>query len=183
MKKSTLLTALLTFLLCLVLAACAEDTTQAPASQPATTAPTMQATTVPTQALTVMPTPKPTPTPKPPPRPTVLLVKPTAQPTQALRPTPVPTQAPPKRPTPTPVPHCTGVNNNPWCYDFNPGKLIYVPPGTFCTYFHCITSFVEPDDPGDGYVVECADDLFSQSGGERGACSFHGGVLRALYAH
>jgi hypothetical protein len=64
-----------------------------------------------------------------------------------------------------------------------PGNLIYTPPSNFCSYFNCISSFWEPDDPGDGYVVQCADGSFSQSGGERGACSYHVGVSRPLYSH
>src|SRR2546421_949724 len=77
------------------------------------------ATAAPTQVPTATDTPSPTPsptataTPKPTPKPTVLAVKPTPKPTQ--RP----------QPTPTPKPHCAGVNGNPWCYDFNPGNLIY----------------------------------------------------------
>ena len=122
---------------------------------------------------TAVPTQKPTPTP-------------TTQPT----PTPIPTQAvlaiqpphPTQPPQPTP-PSCQAVNGNPWCYNFSPGDLIYNPPSNFCNYFPCITSFWEPDDPGDGYVVQCRDSMYSQSGGERGGCSYHGGVLRPLYAH
>lgn len=114
---------------------------------------------------------------------------PTSLPTKALAPTSLPTHAPaptqPPRPTPAPTqpPAHTGVNGNPWGYDFVQGNLIYNPPADFCTYFACIASFVEPDDPGDGYVVECADSSYSQSGGERGACSRHGGVMQPLYSH
>lgn len=129
-----------------------------------------------TQAVQATPTPPAThvalvrPTPKP-----------TLIPTHAPQPTSIPTQLPPK-PTPT-TPSCQAVNNNPWCYNFSPGKLIYIPPSNFCGYFNCISSFWGADDPGDGYVVECSDSTFSQSGGESGACSYHGGVMRALYAH
>ena len=93
-----------------------------------------------------------------------------------------PTNTPTLPPTPTPT-ACQAVNNNPWCYNFNPGNLIYYPPSGFCTYFACIPTFVEPDDPGDGYIVQCNDGKFSQSGGESGACSHHGGVSRPLYSH
>ena len=107
------------------------------------------------------------------PRPTVTATqKPTVQPA-----TPRPT-SPPSTPTP-----CPGVNCNPWGYNFSSGNLIYTPPSNFCDYFNCISSFWEPDDPGDGYVVQCADGSYSQSGGERGACSYHGGVSRPLYSH
>lgn len=116
--------------------------------------------THPTVTVTVKP--QPTITPKP-------------QPT--VQSTPKPTPHPP---TPTP---CPGINCNPWGYNFNPGKLIYYPPNGFCNYFNCIASFYSSDDPGDGYIVQCSDRTFSQSGGERGACSYHGGVSRPLYSH
>lgn len=115
--------------------------------------------------------------------------KPTVKPTQAPTPipthapTPKPTQPPAPKPTSTPTPSCQAVNNNPWCYNFTPGKLIYVPPNGFCNYFNCIATFYAPDDPGDGYIIECSDSTFSQSGGESGACSSHGGVLKPLYSH
>src|SRR5205823_2494681 len=146
-------------------------------------------TATPTQASIVQvsqatpsdtPTPSPTPSPTPTPRPTA---------TPTPRPTPTPTQAAVVKPTPTPIPptptpvKCQGVNGNPWCYDFNPGNLISYPPSGFCNYFNCIASFYGSDDPGDGYITECADGTFSQSGGERGACSSHGGELKPLYSH
>lgn len=137
----------------------------------ATATPTSQALLVATDAPTDTPTPTATPSPTP---------SPTSAPIATPTPKPVPTQ----QPTPTPKPHCSGVNGNPWCYDFNaPGKLIYVPPSGFCGYFNCIASFYGSDDPGDGYIIECQDSTYSQSGGERGACSSHGGELRPLYAH
>src|SRR5258708_6148773 len=142
------------------------------ATPPATSTPAQQVV-IPGDTPTPFPTatqPAATPTPKP-------TVKPT--PTVIVRPTPTP--IPPK---PTPTPSCQAVNGNPWCYNFtSPGKLIYYPPASFCSYFNCIPTFQEPDDPGDGYIVQCADGMYSQSGGERGACSYHGGVLRPLYSH
>jgi len=108
-------------------------------------------------------------------------VKPTPIPTQKPTPKPQPTQ-PPLHPTPT-KPACQAVNNNPWCYNFSPGKLIYIPPNGFCGYFNCIPTFYAADDPGDGYIVQCNDGTYSQSGGESGACSHHGGVSRPLYSH
>jgi hypothetical protein len=107
-------------------------------------------------------------------------VVPTAKSTQS------PTPSPTLKATPTPQstqPACQAVYNNPWCYNFNPGNLIYYPPSGFCTYFACIPTFVEPDDPGDGYIIQCNDGKFSQSGGESGACSHHRGVMRLLYSH
>jgi len=151
--------------ICGVAGAFAPPTHQA--AQPTT------ATATPTQVPTATPTPSPSPTatPKPTPKPTVLAVKPTPKPTQ--RPLP----------TPTPKPHCVAVNNNPWCYNFSPGGYIYYPPSGFCSYFNCIASFYASDDPGDGYVIECNDGTYSQSGGESGACSHHGGEMRPLYSH
>jgi hypothetical protein len=114
------------------------------------------------------------------------------QPTPILTPihhqTPKSTIAPTHAPAPTqPLkatsPACQAVNNNSWCYNFLPGKLIYSPPASFCTYFTCVPSFNEPDYPGNGYVVQCGDGLFSQSGGEWGACWHHDGVSRPLYSH
>jgi hypothetical protein len=122
----------------------------------------------PTDVPTDTPIPTDTPTPEP-----------TATPTPHLAVQPTPTA----RPQPTPTPHHTGVNGNPWGYDFNPGNYITYPPSGFCSYFNCIATFYASDDPGDGYVVECSDSTYSQSGGESGACSSHGGVMRPLYAH
>jgi hypothetical protein len=107
---------------------------------------------------------------------------PTAMPTRAPTPTPSPTPRPTPRPRPTPTPTpipCPGVNCNPWGYNFEPGALIYSPPASFCAYFSCIGNFWN----GRGYVVECNDGMYSKSGGIRGACSYHGGVWRPLYAH
>lgn len=113
---------------------------------------------------------------------------PTAQPIVAPTRAPAPTQVPAApthaaQPTPAPKPSCNAVNNNPWCYNFSPGKLITNPPADFCSYFNCIASFVSADDPDGGYIVECADGTYSQSGGESGSCSHHGGNLRPLYSH
>jgi hypothetical protein len=89
-----------------------------------------------------------------------------------------PTQSPP---TPTPIPVYVGVNGNPWGYDFTPGSLIYSPPADFCgKYFSCVSSFWTSTN---GYVVECANQLYSHSGGVRGACSRDGGVAAILYQH
>lgn len=103
--------------------------------------------------------------------------KPTPKPTARLQPT-----QPPLKPTPTHA-TCQAINSNPWCYNFSTGKLIYVPPSGFCNYFNCIPTFYGSDDPGDGYIVQCLDGAYSQSGGESGACSYHGGVSRPLYSH
>ena len=108
---------------------------------------------------------------------------PVVQPTHQAAPTPTHQATPKPTPKPTQPPACQAVNNNPWCYNFSPGKLITNPPSNFCAYFNCIASFVGADDPDGGYIVECSDTTFSQSGGESGSCSHHGGNLRPLYSH
>ena len=47
------------------------------------------------------------------------------------------------------------------------------PPQTFCYIKYCIPNFWN----GRGYVVMCADGMFSKSGGIWGACNYHGGVV------
>ncbi len=134
-----------------------------------TAAPTQATLTAnaPTSTATLVPTATPTP------KPTPALTKPT------------PTPTPKPKPKPTPKPSCNAVNGNPWCYNFdsNGGSLITNPPSNFCDYFNCIASFWAPDDPDGGYVVQCVDGTFSQSGGESGSCSHHGGNSRPLYSH
>jgi hypothetical protein len=118
----------------------------------------------------------------------------TQEPTQAPTSTPAPvlTQAPTQPPVqqsvqqqqsaqqqPAQQPATTGVNGNPWGYDFNPGSYIYSPPSAFCEYFDCIASFWN----GKGYVEECSDATYSKSGGISGSCSRHGGDYRPLYSH
>jgi hypothetical protein len=140
------------------------------------TATTTQASApyIPQISPTATATPSPTPTPKATPKPT---------------PTPVPTQAPVKQSQPVqqsvqqsapvqPAP-ATGVNGNPWGYDFNPGNYITAPPSAFCSYFNCIANFPN----GRGYVEECNDGMYSKSGGISGSCSHHGGNWRPLYSH
>lgn len=169
----------LTVFLCLGMCSCMAAIAAPSPSQVATQLPatatqvtlgnTAQATPTPTvTAKVAAPTPSPSPSPTD---------------TPTTKPTSAPTQLPVLAPSPTPKPTCQAVNNNPWCYNFSPGSLIYNPPSAFCSYFPCIPTFYEPDDPGDGYIVQCTDGLYSQSGGERGACSKHGGVGRTLYAH
>lgn len=113
-------------------------------------------------------------------------------PSPSLKPSPTPSPSPPPPPTsvaaPQPAPppppafdYC-GAPSNPWHYNFcasNSGKYIYSPPNpTFCQYFNCITSFWKS---ANGYVVECNDGAYSHSGGVQGACSYHNGVMRALW--
>ena len=95
-------------------------------------------------------------------------------------PTPVPTVAPVQQATPTPTPE-RGVNNNPWGYNFDPGRLIYNPPAQFCSYFKCARDFFWSWIYG--YVVECNDGSFSRTGGTQFVCSHDYGVKRKLYAH
>ena len=158
--------------------ACTTATTSAPVATqqatmnvtftaPTTIAPTATATPrpMPTPSPTLVPTPKPTPT-------TVAQVQPTPKPTPKPQPTPTPT-------------HATGIYGNPWGYNFDStgGHLITKPPSNFCDYFPCITTFQSADDPDGGYVVQCVDGKFSQSGGESGSCSHHGGEGQPLYSH
>jgi Protein of unknown function (DUF3761) len=109
-----------------------------------------------------------------------VIQRPTA--TYVPLPTPSPTHQPAPTQPPKPTsPPCQAINGNPWCYTFVPGNLIYNPPSGFCSYFTCIPSFYQSDDPGDGYIVQCSDGTYSQSGGERGACSRHGGVTSLIF--
>jgi hypothetical protein len=41
----------------------------------------------------------------------------------------------------------------------------------FCDTHACIPNFSN----GSGYIVQCNDGMWSHSGGEAGACSYHGG--------
>jgi hypothetical protein len=157
-------------LCCIVSSVATALTPSAPATH---TTPTTAATQGAILAITVTTTPTATATASPTPNP---------KPTATATPRPVVYVTPTPRPQPTAT-HCVGINGNPWCYDFNSGKTITYPPNGFCGYFNCIATFYAPDDPGDGYVVECSDGAYSQSGGESGACSSHGGVGRTLYAH
>jgi hypothetical protein len=68
------------------------------------------------------------------------------------------------------------VFGNPWGYNFICCRSIYKPPASFCTYFNCIPYFYS----GVGYVIQCSDGAFSQSGGRSGSCSSHGGNGRTL---
>ncbi len=150
----------------------AKENTNIARSQQAGTNITVEST--PSQKDIVMTTPTPQP---------MLTSQPTLTPQLTLTPTPVlqPTHQPTSQPTPTPTPQQTvGVNGNPWGYDFNPGKLIYNPPDTFCDYFNCGNRFWSNTG---GYIDECNDETYSQSGGLSSACSRHGGEMRPLYSH
>ena len=128
-----------------------------------TTKPELASTPTPTPTATPTRTPTPTPTPTP------KATAPPAAPTQA----PVkPSQAPPARAT-------CGAPANPWGYNFcGGGKYIYGPPSTFCSYFSCIPSFWKSTN---GYVEQCADGMYSHSGGRSGSCSYHGGNNQPLF--
>ncbi|EFH86588.1 DUF3761 domain-containing protein [Ktedonobacter racemifer] len=97
--------------------------------------------------------------------------------TNPTRLTPTQPLAPP--PTPTPIPATTGVNGNPWGYDFNPGQVVTNPNPDFCSYFKCISNFWN----GAGYVVQCSDGQYSKSGDRRSTCSRNGGIAQTLYQH
>jgi hypothetical protein len=82
-------------------------------------------------------------------------------------------------PTPLPAAELCGAPSNPWGYNFcGRGGYITAPPSDFCSYFGCIANFPN----GVGYVIECADHMYSKSGGRQGSCSHHGGNNRVLYS-
>ena len=117
---------------------------------------------------TPSPTDTPTPTPSPTPTPTPAPIQQSAQqPVQQSQPVEPPAKA-------------SGVNGNPWGYNFTPGSLIYDPNSGFCSYFSCVTTFWKDTN---GYVVECGNGKYSHSGGVKGACSEDGGVEATLYQH
>jgi len=181
------LIAILTLCTCVASAAAsgaASQTTSTPGiatSPTATSAVIVAPTPTPPSPEAVLPTPtRDTASLRPTPTPTTVVVKPTPKPTAVVvKPTPAPTHAAVK-PTPTPKAKPTGVNGNPWGYNFTQGNLIYNPPSNFCDYFNCIASFWQHTN---GYVDECQDGTYSHSGGVQGACSHHGGEMRPLYAH
>ena len=120
-----------------------------------------------TNTESVSPTPEATPTPK-------ATIKPTA---------PAPAAPAPVRATQPaaarPVSNTCGAPANPWGYTFcGGGKYIYGPPSTFCNYFSCIPSFWKSTN---GYVEQCADGMYSHSGGRSGSCSYHGGNNQPLF--
>jgi hypothetical protein len=137
--------------------------TAAPGSARTTSVESVPSTPPPTTQASVAPKTTPTPTYMAAPKPAVSVKKAT--------PTPTPTA---KKTVRSP----TGVNGNPWGYNFTCCNVIYNPPSSFCSYFNCIASFWD----GSGYVAECNDSTYSQSGGRSGACSHHSGVNRPLYA-
>jgi len=116
------------------------------------------------------PSPKPSPTPTP---------KASPIPTPAPPPAAAASAAPPPPPPPPPPKATCGAPANPWGYNFCGGTLINSPPSNFCSYFNCIASFWRYTL---GYVDECNDGTYSHSGGRQGACSYHGGEMRPLYA-
>ena len=72
-----------------------------------------------------------------------------------------------------------GAPSNPWGYNFcGRGSYIYSPAPGVCSYFSCINNFSN----GSGYMTECADSMYSMSGGRRGACSYHGGETQPVYS-
>ncbi len=48
----------------------------------------------------------------------------------------------------------------------------------FCATHECIANFSN----GNGYIVQCADGMWSHSGGVQGACSYHGGETSNIYS-
>jgi hypothetical protein len=124
------------------------------------------------QAAITTATATPTPIPAPPPTPSSTPA-PTAQPVAV----PVAPRATAPPPPPAPAFNYCGAPANPWHYNFCGGSVISAVPANFCSYFPCIKSFWKSTN---GYAEECVDGLYSHSGGRSGACSSHGGELRAL---
>jgi hypothetical protein len=168
-----------------------------PTAQPPTPMPATGMATARTGVAIQMNAPSPAPANKTIPTPRKPTHSPTSTPTVAPTATSIPTSTPIPAPTlapmPTPVPTATptqpvaaptGINGNPWGFDFNPGAPIYgrYIPSSFCSYFSCIASFWQ-DGTTTSYVVECQDGMYSRSGGLRGSCSRHGGDLAILYSH
>jgi hypothetical protein len=122
-------------------------------------------TPVPTPTATSTPTPTATPPPTPAPTPTAAVAA------------PVHATSTPPAPAPPPPPNLCGAPPNPWGYNFCGGGTIGSPAAGFCSYFACIKNFPN----GRGYVEECADGMYSRSGGIQGSCSSHGGNQRPLY--
>jgi hypothetical protein len=103
------------------------DTSQ-PVASVVTQTPTPEPTTDPSLLATILadtPTPSPTPVPTVAPVPTQAPVQ--QQPVQQSQPQ---QSAPPPASQPAPA---SGVNGNPWGYDFNPGNYIYSPVSNFCS--------------------------------------------------
>ena len=132
-----------------------------------------RSTATPTPSVVGTPTPAPIrATPLPTDKPVVVAATAKAA-TQATLPPP---------PPPPALSYC-GAPANPWHYNFCGGNVVQPPPSNFCSYFNCIASFWTEDRPNDGYVVQCVDGRFSDSGGEAGSpCSSHGGPNRILYS-
>jgi len=156
-------------LLLLSLSGCA--TSEAPSSSnppafPSGTGGVGGGTALGTNAASASPTSEATPPPK-------ATLKPTA---------PAPPAPAPVRPTQPaaapPVSNTCGAPANPWGYNFCGGSFISSPPSNFCAYFICIPSFWKSTN---GYVEQCADGMYSHSGGRSGSCSYHRGDNRPLF--
>jgi len=72
---------------------------------------------------------------------------------------------PPAPPAPTPAPTPSLVEG--------PGSYDHSTDAEFCAINVCIANFPF----GNGSIVQCADGEWSHSGGDQGACSWHGGEL------
>jgi hypothetical protein len=68
---------------------------------------------------------------------------------------------------PTDYPGCATPDDTANCVPPDPGG----DTTTFCDSHQCIDNF----DYGTGDIVQCGDGMWSQSGGNPGACSYHGG--------
>lgn len=145
-------------------------TTDSPSTDPNSVLPPPPTTTDAPQATTPPPSPKPT---QPPVQ--QVTTAPAYVPPPVSQPTHVATHVPSP---PPPKPSTCGAPANPFGYNFCGGATITSPDPSVCDYFKCIASFWK----GHGYMEECADGTYSMSGGIQGACSYHDGELRPVYA-
>src|SRR5581483_9702982 len=93
------------------------------------------------------------------------------------------TRGGPTRPTSRPPSKkLCGAPRNPFGYNFcgsQPGHdaALYSPDRRICRYFACAPGFFHQH----GYVVECADGWFTQTGGTSRECKGHGGVQSVVF--
>lgn len=87
------------------------------------------------------------------------------------------------RPTSAPPSHkLCGAPRNPFGYNFcgsQPGHdaALYSPDHRICRYFACAPGFFHQH----GYVIECQDGMFTQTGGTSRECSGHGGFQSVVF--
>ncbi|MGR6317481.1 hypothetical protein Q2K19_05540 [Micromonospora soli] len=97
---------------------------------------------------------------------------PPAPPSETASPSPTPSPST----SPTPADRC-GAPPNPYGYNYCGGSLVYDPAPDVCSWFACVDNLWD----GNGYLVQCKDDLISRTGMQRGGCGDHGGTRRPVY--